>query len=747
MYVAYKGESKMIKELKKNMFRKHIKYFLIVSVLLFTACSSRHVLLEYPTYTDNLEPITTGFYTVHKIINGVPSEKIGSEFLGKLAYLYKDDFFVNKKYFSGIKGSFLPNYYIRTKLVNGKNVYYWHDAENEDLKGDIQLYEITENKVVAEITTNKNQKEEVEFRFYGHQISEDELKVVPIAHRGLCYQPPNNYDGIFPANTSPGFEAALVSGYKGFEFDVRVTKDKRFIISHDEDLTTATTLRGYIKDKNLSDFQNALVIKSAYIPEKKVTAYEAFIAAPIEPLYDVLYRFIDDPRLLKIVVDIKPDTDENIITAAKHDFEGLTEEQQKKILFLTRTESSAKLLIELCPLSGVALEGSIGPEPVEDLEKYYPEAVGLPRSSHNTISFGANIILAFKSIETSKEMISKSMDLSRQNNYEIMMWTFSKDWRLNFLRENEFFPDYILLDIPYYQYALQQMKYVEEGELMIANKDMVKEIFSNPIYKRVYNNEVVDFWFQSRTLIELTYGIGKPNQSNFNSSFAPVGNWELKLGRSELDKFSRTNVLLKESYVFFSYLNTNSAIGETKGDEVSTKFYRFGLGRTEGLGYYGPHLSFIPYISQSLLWTKLDAYGLTQNSSQADLPPNDVEIMNRYADVFRFSDRVLYGFTSDILSTVQLVANYETSIIYPRHLFFKWASSFILVQAGYRGIDYALGKFVDDYPVTGPIINILVRSAYLYSYYLVRKNNMNWPYSTEAPLRYEGFNFGISVLL
>ena len=137
----------------------------------------------------------------------------------------------------------------------------------------------------------------------------------------------------------------------------------------------------------------------------------------------------------------------------------------------------------------------------------------------------------------------------------------------------------------------------------------------------------------------------------------------------------------------------------------------------------------------------------TQNSTQADLPPNDAEIMNRYSDAFRFGDRTLYGFKSDILSSVQLTANYETSIIYPRHLFFKWAVTSILVEAGYLGIDYVLGKFVDDYPVVGPIINILVRSGYLYSYYLLRKNNMNWPFSTETPLRYEGFNFGVSVVL
>jgi len=726
---------------------KNKKYLLILTVLVFTGCAGHNVLLDFPPYTDNLPPITTGFYSVHTIVNGVSSEKIGSEFLGELVYLYKDDFFIDKKYYSGIKGSFLPNYYIKTKLVDTKNFYYWQDAENEELKGDIKLYEITENRIVAEITTNKNQKEEVEFRFYRSQISGDSLKVIPIAHRGVCYQPPNNYDGIFPANTGPAFETALASGYEGFELDVRVTKDKRFIISHDEDLSAATTLHGFVKDKYLSDFQNALVIKSAFIPEKKSTAYEAYIAAPMRPLYDILYHYIDDPRLQKMVVDIKPDTDENIYEAAKHDFEGLTEAQQKKILFLTRTESSAKLLRELCPNSDIALEGSIGPEPVEELEKYYPESVGLPRGSHNTISFGANIILATQSIETSTEMIRKAMELSQQNNYKIIMWTFAKDWRLNFLRENEFYPDFILLDIPYYQYALHQMKYAREKGLVIAVKDTVTEKFTNPIYKRVYNNFVADFWFQSRTLLELTYGQGNLHQSNFTSNFAPVGNIELKVGRSEIDKFSKTNASLNEWYAFFSYINTSSAISKIEADEVSTKLIRFGFGKTEGLGYYGPNLSFIPFISQSLMLTKLDDFGYSQGSGQDELPINDQEIINNYLNALRFSDRTLYGFKSDILSTFQLTANYETSIIYPRYLFLKWSVSFILAEAGYQVIDYALGKFVDDYPVAGPIINILVRSAYLYSYYLVRGKNMNWPFSTEAPLRYEGFNFGVSVVL
>jgi hypothetical protein len=61
-----------------------------------------------------------------------------------------------------------------------------------------------------------------------------------------------------------------------------------------------------------------------------------------------------------MTVGIKPDTDENIYAAAKHDFEELTEVQQKKILFFARNESITKLLKILWSFSDVALEGSMG---------------------------------------------------------------------------------------------------------------------------------------------------------------------------------------------------------------------------------------------------------------------------------------------------------------------------------------------------------------------------------------------------
>jgi len=724
--------------------RKVLSIILLVTLI---SCTGHRVLLDVPQFDDQFPEIETGFYTVYKINDGTITEKKGTEFLGKLVYLYKDDTFVDGHYFSGVKGSFLPNNFIKTGFANSQPFYYWVNAEDEEISGKITFTEITYKKIRAVFITDTKNQEEVELRFYKRNIWNDKVKTIPIAHRGLSYQPPSNYDGIFPANTWPGFEAALRSGYGGFELDVRITKDNQFVISHDEDLNVSTTVRGEVKEKNLSEFENILVVRSAAIPENKSTAKQAYIAAPIISLDRVVKHFIDDPRLKTIVVDIKPDTDERIVTAAKKVFEGITIEQQKKILFLTREESVAKLLKELYPYSDIGLEGTTGTEPVDELEKYFPEAVNLPRQSHNTISFGSNWILAFQSIETSIEMINLVMNNAKKYNYKVCMWTFAKEWRLNFLRENKIYPDFILSDVPYYQYALQQMRFVNEENINIDGKTVPTKEFRNPIYKRKFNQYVRDFWLHSRTLIELTYGLGKPSQNYFQNSFASVGNWELKVGRSELNKFNTTNVELSEAYFFLSSMNSKSAINKTEVNQVTTKALRFGIGYTDGFGYEASFATIIPYVSQSFTWTKLQEYSDFLKYDESAVSMNDSNILNRYWKSYRFGDRALYGIKADILSSVQLNLNYETAVIYPRHLFWNWAGSYILSQVGYSALGYSLDKFVDNNNIIGPIINSLVRAGYLYGYYLLRKENMNWPFSTEAPLRYETFNLGISFVL
>jgi glycerophosphoryl diester phosphodiesterase len=623
------------------------KYFnfsllMVWIIIILASCGVHKTHLTPPDLVDKIPPIKTGFYNVYTVVDGSISNQPGSEFLGNMVYLYKDHYFVKDKFFAGVSGSFLPNYRIITTMVNNKVAFFWQDIEEDDLKGEIFFEKLNSYEAHILISLKDGGKEKVVLKYQSEHLWQEKVPTIWIAHRGVSYQPPTNEEGIYPANTMPGFETALRMGFNGFELDVRVTKDKRFLVSHDQDVSVSTTVKGYVEEKNIDEFTDVLVVKSAFIPEKKSTAKNAFIAAPIPTLKQVLDTYLADPRLKTIVVDIKPDTDENIITAAVNDFEGIDDSLHKKILFLTRSPSTAKGLREHFPGSDIALEGSLGNEPLdpEEWEKYYPQAVGKPRGAHNTISFGANLVMAFNSEETILEKLDSISILNEEYDYKSCLWTVTKDWRLNFLREHQIFPEYILTDAPYYKIGLQQLRYGEGKTLKFSSTRqlLVKEDFY-PTYNKLLNDHVLDFWYQSRTLIELSYGMGSPNQIDFSNELAPIGNLEFKIGRSEINKYSKKNVELNERYLFFSYMNSDLYSSDGSKNEIVTTSYRFGVGSNDGLGYYGgSDFSIAPYVSQAFVWTQLDDFSDNLKPEEGDTASTDFNILNRYWGTYRFGN-------------------------------------------------------------------------------------------------------------
>ena len=66
-----------------------IKIFgVFIIALAAAACGGPTVLLEPPELLDEIPNVTTGFYTVHNMESGVPSDNPGNEFIGNLAYIY-----------------------------------------------------------------------------------------------------------------------------------------------------------------------------------------------------------------------------------------------------------------------------------------------------------------------------------------------------------------------------------------------------------------------------------------------------------------------------------------------------------------------------------------------------------------------------------------------------------------------------------------------------------------------------------
>ncbi len=66
-----------------------------------------------------------------------------------------------------------------------------------------------------------------------------------IAHRG--------YSGLYPQNTIPAFEKAVEAGYWGMECDIHTTKDGKWIVIHDSEISELTNGSGKIKEMTFDE--------------------------------------------------------------------------------------------------------------------------------------------------------------------------------------------------------------------------------------------------------------------------------------------------------------------------------------------------------------------------------------------------------------------------------------------------------------------------------------------------------------
>jgi glycerophosphoryl diester phosphodiesterase len=72
-------------------------------------------------------------------------------------------------------------------------------------------------------------------------------KPTVIAHRG--------FSASAPENTLPAFQSAIDAGADMIEFDIRLTRDKQFVVIHDATLERTTNGRGIVENHTLSELQ------------------------------------------------------------------------------------------------------------------------------------------------------------------------------------------------------------------------------------------------------------------------------------------------------------------------------------------------------------------------------------------------------------------------------------------------------------------------------------------------------------
>lgn len=242
------------------------------------------------------------------------------------------------------------------------------------------------------------------------------------------------------------------------------------------------------------------------------------------------------------------------------------------------------------------------------------------------------------------------------------------------------------------------------------------------------------FQLHGSPTISLNYGQSQVNHKNFNSSLTKPNLLEAKLGYTSFYPSRYSNSVLKYR---FNYIFLGNYFTKENTSKIETDMWRFGFGWATGFGNDLGESAIIPYHSTSISWSRVKFKDALSDSS-------DAVIAIRFNESFRFGSAAEAGIKVKIIPLLSLDVSYERSIIFERHLFWKWAGSGIIEAASQGMLDHFVGKIGKSSPMALPIVNFVLKSALSYGIYELRQEKMNWPFSSAAPLFFDQWKVGVT---
>jgi hypothetical protein len=256
--------------------------------------------------------------------------------------------------------------------------------------------------------------------------------------------------------------------------------------------------------------------------------------------------------------------------------------------------------------------------------------------------------------------------------------------------------------------------------------------------------EYVPFSFHSQPTVGLYYGLTNSSLESVRQPLADPGFLQVKLGYSRTNTYDYSTNILKHSFKHISVSHLSQRLdGAADPGNIRSDTWRVAGTFESGYGY---GLSRNPSGASILLIHGSGWNWSSVSFKDSAVIPEDQQILESYEDGIRFGTNVEVGLRVRVIPLLAVDAGFERSIIFRRHLFWKWAGS-ALLEGGLQWIlDRFIGKIARSTPEAAPVINILLKGALSYGFYEARKSNMNWPFSTEAPILDDTFKFGVTFM-
>ena len=256
-----------------------------------------------------------------------------------------------------------------------------------------------------------------------------------------------------------------------------------------------------------------------------------------------------------------------------------------------------------------------------------------------------------------------------------------------------------------------------------------------------HDMDVLDVGFHGSPTIDLRYGISNLNLDNFSGKFADPNLLEVKLGYTDekVYKYEENIIDYDFKYLYLSNISTDISKNTVSAPELENSAWRFGLGKASGYGYKIGSGAVIPYYSFDLSWSRLDFKDQT-------VPAADKTLLDNFDGSFRFGTNAEGGIKLKVIPMLTFDASYERAIIFPRHLFWKWAGSAAIESISQFLVDGFVKEIMHSSPYAGPVMSFILKNALSYGIYELRQDKMNWPFSTEPGIGYDQFKFGVTFV-
>lgn len=209
----------------------------------------------------------------------------------------------------------------------------------------------------------------------------------------------------------------------------------------------------------------------------------------------------------------------------------------------------------------------------------------------------------------------------------------------------------------------------------------------------------------------------------------------------EQTRFDRNSVFkYGHQYLFLSnQTNVDASLNFNALTGIESNVWRVGLGSRQGFGYRSGQFSLTPYHGNAAVWTNI---GYT---NFATLSESEQRLLSDFNNAVRFGSSTEGGVRLEFVQPIALDVSFQRTVVMRRFVFWQWVGSYGLEAVSQSLLDGFIREIYKSSPAFAPIMNFALKNGLAYGIYQLRREKINAPFESEAPIHFDMFRIGFTL--